>query len=174
MVIGKLADVDHSIATRKNLDESSERHGLNDLAGVNLAHFNGSGEVPNHLNRQLRGLAVGRADDHRTVVLDVHSRLGGLHDPADGLSARADDRTDLVHRNVDGLHPGGVGAEVFANVFDGVVYHIKNLESTLFGLLQRVSDDVIADAVDFDVQLYGSDALAGACHLEVHVSDVIL
>ena len=42
------------------------------------------------------------------------------------------------------------------------------------GLGERVAQDLEGDAADLDVHLQGGDALIGAGHLEVHVSEVVL
>ena len=50
----------------------------------------------------------------------------------------------------------------------------EDFDPRLARLLQRVADDLLADAVDLQVELDAGDAVLRAGHLEVHVAEVVL
>ena len=57
---------------------------------------------------------------------------------------------------------------------DDLVHHTEDRGTSLLGLAQRPGQHVGGDAVELGVQLQGGDELAGAGHLEVHVTQGVL
>src|SRR5215218_4023085 len=104
LAAAQLADVHQAVLAREQGDEGAERRGLDDRAEEALADLGhlrvGDGVDPVH--RRLRRGAVGGADVDRAVVLDGDVRAGLVLDGVDHLALGADDRADLVDRDLDG------------------------------------------------------------------------
>ena len=85
-----------------------------DLAGVDVTDLGLFGQVLDHLDGPLGGIAVHGRYEYRAVVLDVDLRARLLDDAANGLAARTDNGADLGDRYLDGSHTRGILAHLGA------------------------------------------------------------
>ena len=96
-----------------------------------------------------------------------------LDDRADHAAAGADDRADLVLRDLDAVHARRVGRELRARRVDRLQHLVEDEQPRVAGLGQRLLHDLVGDALDLDVHLERGDALGRAGDLEVHVAEVV-
>jgi hypothetical protein len=128
------------------------------------------------LDRRDRGLglrAVDRIDEDRPVLFDVDLHLSRF-EGADGLAAFADDEPDLLGVDLDRRDPRRVLGELRSRFGDRLGHLVEDELAGALGLVESVPHDLLRDPGDLDVHLEGRDALARACDLEVHVTEVIL
>ena len=67
-----------------------------------------------------------------------------------------------------------MGFVVLASLGDCVVNDIEDMHSALTSLLKSLLEYFVAQAVDLDIHLRSSDTFFCACHLEVHIAEMIL
>src|SRR5207247_5797213 len=67
----ELRDVDHTVASRREVDECAERGGLDHRAVVTLTDVDGPrvGDLLDHVDGLLRALALAGTDEHAAIVL---------------------------------------------------------------------------------------------------------
>ena len=106
-----------------------------------------------------RGLRAGKG--HDAVVFDVDLGAGLFLQAADRLAAGADDQADLLGIDLDLDQPRGIGRDLLARPLDRPQHGSQDLEPGLVGLLERLADDLLADALDLEVKLDARDARAG-------------
>ena len=162
-----------SVLAGEDVHECAEVHDAADLAGEYVADLDLAGQVVNHLHGFLRRRAVSRANNDRAVFLYVNGGAGLFGDAAYGLASGAYHRANLVHGDADLQHSRGKRAEVFARVAYRLAHVVENEKPGFLSLLQRVLNDVEADAVHLDVELNGGYALARASDFEVHVANMV-
>ena len=109
-----------------------------------------------------------------TLFGDDDDGVGLLLHLLDDLATRADDGTDHILRDIHGLDARHELLIVGARLGDGLGHLVKDVETTLTGLLQSFGQHLVAEAVDLDVHLAGGDTVAGTRDLEVHVAEVVL
>src|SRR6202022_4012110 len=174
-LLSQLADVDQAVLVRHDLDEGAEGHDADHLAPVVLSHLDLAGVVADQLLGFGGRLAVDGADDDPAVVLDVDAGDTRVFDDlADHFASGADHFADLVGMDLDGDHPRRVRRHRGPRRAQRRVHLVHDEEAAFFGLLDRAGHGVDADAFDLHVHLHGGDALPGAGHLEVHVTQGIL
>ena len=168
-----------TVAAGEDADEGAELGDVHHPALVHRAHL-GGGRIHDQHDLAL-GLghlvAVRRGDrhdaDHAVVVdADVGSGLG--LDGVDHLALRADDLTDLLHRDLERLDLRGVLADVVTRAGNRLGHDPEDRQSGFLGLVQGVGQDVGGNAVDLGVQLECGDELRRTGHLEVHVAEGVL
>src|SRR5262249_44019279 len=168
-------DVAQAVAPRRDLDEGPEVLDRGHLALVDLADADLLGQGVHVGQGGLGAGGVHVRDVDRAVVLDVQLGAGLLLDGLDGLAAGADQQADLVGVDLGGQEARGVVGDLDARLAQGRAEHVaEDVAARLAGLLQRVADDLLADAVGLQVELDAGDAAAGAGDLEVHVAVVVL
>ena len=92
----------------------------------------------------------------------------------DDLATGADDGTDHILRDIEGLDARHELLVVGTRLGDGLGHLVEDVEAALTGLLQGFGQHLVGEAVDLDVHLAGGDAIAGTRDLEVHVTKVVL
>ena len=100
-VLGKFADVNHSVLAGKNLYECSKRHDTNDSTGVFVANLNVLSKGVDCSFGLLCVLTVGRPDNDCAVVLNIDRDAELVDHSTNYRSTRTDDCTDLVGRNLE-------------------------------------------------------------------------
>src|SRR5436309_14500547 len=118
MVVGELADPDEALFTRHDLDERPEIDGAGNTAGVDLTDPRLLGETFDYRDRLAGVFFAGRADEDRSIVLDVDGALGFFDDRPDHLAAWTDNDADLLARDLDAIHPGCVARKLGARFRD--------------------------------------------------------
>ena len=93
---GKFGDVDESVFTREHFHEGAELGDRNDLAGVNLAHFDLLEHAVDHRFRAVKAFLFGSVDVDGADVLNVDLGAGLGLDALDVLAARSDELADAV------------------------------------------------------------------------------
>ena len=73
---GEFGNVDESIFTREHFHEGAELGDGNDLAGVNLAHFDFLEHAVDHRFRAVEAFLLGSVNVHGAVVLNVDLGAG--------------------------------------------------------------------------------------------------
>src|SRR3954453_7497264 len=123
----QLADVQQAVLAREQRDERTEVRGLDHGAEVALAdlrHRRVRDAVDDRAG-SLGGLAVGRTDVDRAVVLDRDLGAGVVLDLVDDLALGADDLTDLVDRHLHRDDPRGVEGHL-GRCVDGLGHHVQD------------------------------------------------
>src|SRR5687768_6258135 len=174
VVVGELADADEAFLARQDLDEGAEAHDPGDLAQVEGTDLDLAGEALDPLDRLARVLARDRGDFDGAVVLDVDLGGGLFLDLADHRSTLADDLADLLGVDLDRDDARCEVAHLGPNLGEDLGHLVEDRETGGEGLLEAVTDDRLADALDLDVHLQGGDAVPRSGHLEVHVTDRVL
>jgi hypothetical protein len=99
---------------------------------------------------------------------------GGLANLADNLAAGADDLADLLFRNRELGDARRLVGHRLAGAGDRLAHLAKDVQTAVLRLAECNPHDLFGDRGDLDVHLQRGDAGIGACHLEVHVAEVIL
>ena len=162
-----------AVFARQDVDERAKVHELRHLALVDLAHFDVRRQVLDALARRVVGGFVIGVDLDDAVVVYVYGRARLLGEGADGGAALADHIADLVRVDLDGGDAGRMLGHLRARFGEDAVHLLQDVQASLPGLLQRRAHDLLGDAVHLDVHLQGADPPLGACHLEVHVPQVV-
>ena len=76
----------------------------------------------------------------------------------DRLAARADEQADLLGIDLDLDQPRSIGRDLLARPLDRAEHRPQDLAPGLAGLLERLADDLLGDAVDLQVELDAGDA----------------
>ncbi len=163
-----------AVAARQDLNERAEVRDRDHLAGVDLPDLHVAREVADRPPDGLDVVGVLAEDLDQAVVLDVDLDLHLLLEAADRLPTGADDETDLVNRNLDRDHARGEGREALARRRDDRVHHREDLQARLTSLLEALSEDLLRQALDLDVEVQAVDAVLRAGDLEVHVAGGVL
>src|SRR5262249_17876723 len=108
------------------------------------------------------------------VVVDVDFRAGRLLDALDRLAARADQQSDLLGVDLHREQSRRPRADLLARITQSRDDVPQNLAAGVAGLVERRPDDLLADAVDLEVELDASNATNRAGHFEIHVAEMIL
>src|SRR6476659_1673683 len=163
----QLADVQQAVLAREQRDERTEVRRLDDGAEVALADLRHRRvrDAVDDRTGGLGGLAVGRTDVDRAVVLDGDLGAGVVLDLVDDLALGADDLTDLVDRHLHRDDPRGVEGHLARGV-DGLGHHVQDRHAGVLGLGQRAGQHVGGDAVELGVELERGDELRRAGDLK--------
>src|SRR5271166_3758756 len=148
-----VGDVQQPVGALGKLDEGAEGRGLDDLAEVLVADLDLLHHHPHPLHERVAQLAVGRVDQHLTVVVDVDLGLVLIRQPPDRFAALADQQADLGGIDLDRLDARRELAELLARRADHVGHLAEDERARLFGLGERIAQDVEGDARDLDVHL---------------------
>ena len=109
------------------------------------------------------------------VLLHIDLAVAGGADVLDDLAALTDHVLDLIGGDHHAEHLGSPAAQLLTGLCDhGLDDLVQDVQAALAALLKGLGNDIVSQAVDLDVHLDGSDALAGAAHLEVHIAVEIL
>ena len=120
-------------------------------------------------------LLIHSRDEHMAVLLHVDLAVAGSADVLNDLAALTDHVLDLIGGDHHAEHLGCVAAQLVAGLCDHRLDDlVQNIQAALAALLESLGNDVVGQAIDLDVHLDGSDALAGAAHLEVHIAVEVL
>ena len=170
-----LGDVQQTVTTREDVDERTELGDVHDTTVVLLLEFS-LRRIDDVEDGRLRLLHAPRLDctdgddAAGTVVVDGNVSSGLLLDRVDDLALRADDFTDLVHRDVDRADLRCRLGDFIAGSREALVHHFEDLEASNASLSQRSRQHVGRNAVDLRVELQGCDGVFGTSDLEVHVA----
>src|SRR6185437_14261248 len=167
-------DVQEAVGALGELDEGAEGGRPDDLADVLVADLDLLHHDADALDQRVAELAVGRVDQHLTVVVYVDLRFELIGQATDRFAALADQQADLRGVDLDRLDPRGELRELLARRADHVGHLAEDERARLFGLGERVAQDLEGHAGDLDVHLQRRDAAVGAGDLEVHVAEVVL
>ena len=108
---GQFGDVDEAVLAGQHFHERAEGGDGNDLAGVDLAHFDFLEHALDHRLGALQTFRLGGVDVNGAVVLDVDLGAGLGLDALDVLAARPDEFADAIGGDLDGDDARGVRAE---------------------------------------------------------------
>jgi hypothetical protein len=167
---GEVLYGNQSFAARHIFHHGAATHESRDLSSELRSNFYFVGEGFDHADRAFHRFGVGSTDQHSTILLDVDRSTGCCGDLLDDRSARADDGTDLFRVN---LNRGDLRCVIRNRLPWGVDLsfdHVKNLESSGFGLVQRVGQYLVRNSLKLGVELQSRDACSGTGDLEVHVA----
>ena len=122
---------------------------------------------------------LGRTSASALAMVTVPSSSTSIMAPvvflnaADRLAARADQQADLVRVDLRAQQPRGRSARCRLAAAEWPSASSAGSRSGPRGLGQRGADDLLADAVDLQVELDAGDAVLRAGDLEVHVAEVV-
>src|SRR5699024_28022 len=158
-----------------DLDKRAEVHQAGHAAFVDGADLGILDDGLDGADGALGVLGVDGRDKDVAVLLDVDLAVAVGADLLDDLAALADDVLDLIHGDDHAEHLGRVLGKLGTRRGDaGLDDLIEDIQAAFAAFFQRVLDDLIGQAVDFDVHLDGGDTAAGAADLEVHVAVEVL
>ena len=165
---GELRDVDHTLLTGSELNERTDRDDTGNNTNVGGACNGLEGNGLDDLLGLLGGTGDHGRDEHKTVIVDVDLGTGIGADLLDGLTAGADDLTDLIGIDGDAHHLGSVGAELGTGSGDGLEDDlVKDVVTRGVRGGQRLMDDLGSQTVDLEVHLDRGDTTP------VHFSSLI-
>ena len=163
--------------TRHKLHEATVRHEALDGSLINLANLGQSHD----------SFDLGYSGVHRLFVVRCHLYLAtalvlvdadygtGLSlNTLDDLSARANNGTDQVFRDIEACDTRSMRLDVGTRCGHCLQYLIKNVHTRLVCLRESVLQDLVAQSVDLDIHLAGCQTVACTGGLEVHITQVIL
>ena len=99
---GEFGDVDESVLAGEHFHEGAELGDGNNLAGVNLAHFDLLEHALDHRLGALQTFRLGGVDVDGAIVLDVDLGAGLGLDALDVLAARSNEFADAIRWDLDG------------------------------------------------------------------------
>src|SRR5665648_234138 len=171
--LGQLGDVHQAVGSRLEAHKGAEVDGRSHPADDYFARLDLLGDALDPVRAAFAARAVGRVDLDHAVVIDLDGAIELVLEPADGLAALTDDRTDLVGVDLDGEDPRSEFREYGAGFGDHRIHLIQDRKPSVLGLSQGVSEDLEGDTGDLDVHLQGGNTVFGPRHFEVHVAQVI-
>jgi hypothetical protein len=92
--------VQQPVEPGKDLDEGTEIDNSRNRTEIRFTDLGFGSKSANSSNRHLCSFAVSRCNKHCSAIVDVDLGAGFFGDRADHLTARSNDVTDLVRRNV--------------------------------------------------------------------------
>src|SRR5271155_5666779 len=137
-----VGDVQQPVGALGELDERTERGRLDDLAEILVADLDLLHHHANVLDERVAELAVGGVDQHLAVVVDVDLGLELLGEAADRFAALADQQADLGGVDLDRLDARRELAELLARALDHIGHLAEDERARLFGLRERVAQDL--------------------------------
>ena len=177
-VIGKVAQVfvanQSVLPARRQLNEHAEVGRPCDFAGNDVSHLGITGQAVNPAAGQLDHRLVAGRNNHRAIVRHVDSATGLFLDGTNYPASRANESANLLNRN---LHPhqlGRVLAHLVPGLRDSFRHAVQDVQPTHPGLLQRLTQKLLSQSINFHVHLQGVDSLFRAGNLEVHVAEEVL
>ena len=168
-----------AITPRKDADESAELGDVHHPAVVHRSNLSG-GRVHDQHDLPLRLGHLGpvrRCDRHdadHAVVVDTDVGAGLGLDGVDHLALRANDLTDLLHRDLERIDLRRVLPDVVTWAGDRLGHYRQDRQTGFLRLVQGVGQDLGGNAVDLGIQLERRHVLSRAGHLEVHVAEGVL
>src|SRR6476620_1485646 len=152
LALTELADVDQAILARQQGDKRTERGGLDHRTQEPLPHLRQLrvGDRVDPINCRLRGRSVGRTHVDRAVVLDGDLGTSVFLDAVDHLALGANDRADLVDRDLHHSDTRCVWAHLVRAV-NRLAHDLENEQSGIAGLGQRAGQYFGRDAVELRV-----------------------
>src|SRR6185503_16631824 len=162
------------IRAGKDFDESSEIRQPNYFAQIDLAHFGLGGYVLDDLDGFVSRGFVGRGHIHLAVVGDVNLDASLLDDGTDHLATGPDDITDLVSTDLEGINSRSITGGVATGSRDRFKHLVEDKEPSAKCLIEGFGHDSHGQPANLDVHLQGSDSIASAGYLEIHVTIMIL
>ena len=162
-----------AIALSEEIHEGAEIDDLHHLALVDLAFLGLCHDLVDHVIGLLDRFLIGRGDLDDAVIIDIDLGTRNLDDLADHLAARTDHLADLVRRDLHGFDTRRVLREI-ARAADRLVHFAEDVLARILRLRKRRLHDLGGDPGHLDIHLEAGDPVFGACHLEIHVAEVIL
>ena len=169
----EFADVAQAIAPGQDFDKCAEVLDGGDLALINAADLHLFGDGFNPALGCLCTCCIGVRDVDGAIVLDLDLGAGAFLDALDILAAWPDEQTDLLGIDAGGQQAWSVGRNLFLRLRQGGEHGAQDLATGNAGLLEGFADDLLADAVDLEIELDTSDSQAGSGNLEIHVAVVV-
>ena len=110
--------------------------------------------------------AIGLVDSNDGTCILLHL--------LDNLSARANNGTDELLRNIEGHDAGNLRFELCARLGDSVGKALQDVLTTSLCLHQGFLEDLERQTVALDIHLGGGQTVLRTGGLEVHVAEVVL
>jgi predicted RNA-binding protein YlqC (UPF0109 family) len=110
-----------------------------------------------------------RSIQDQPAVVHVDLRPGLILDAPNRLSFGPDDLSDPIRLDLERDDAGRILGQGAAGLGQGLRHHIQNVQPRLPRLVQRLPQDVEAQALDLDVHLDRGHPVARAGDLEIHV-----
>ncbi len=172
-LVGQLGHMAQAFLPGQDLDEATEVLDRGHPSGVELAGLYFPGHVADVGSAGLSRLGVEAADVDQTRVVDRNlDTVVGLQ-RADVLARWADDEANLLDWYLHRQDARSVRADVRTRPGQCTQHLLQDVQATLPGLLERLGEKILGQAIALDVHLQGGEALAGARDLEVHVTAVV-
>ena len=158
VAVGQLADVDQAVLAGQDLDERAEVLDRGDAAFVDLADLDPFGH---RLDLVAGGLGPGGVDAARrddAVVLDVDLGAGLFLEARIVLPPGPMSRPIFSGLIWIWISRGALARDLLARPLDRPEHGPQDLEPGLAGLVERLADDLLGDALDLEVELDAGDA----------------
>ena len=172
-VICHFGDVEQSVHTGKDLNESTEVTDGDDFTAVDLADFSFSGAGNDAIFGSIELFEIGSHDLDGTVFFDIDGSFGIFGDGTDIFTAGTDKGTDLVRIDFDHIDARSAGADVGAGFRDTGFHDIEDLEAGDAVAFHTFTEQIDGDAGELEVELESGDTFAGTANLEVHIAEVV-
>src|SRR5438128_2009874 len=174
IAFGEFRNVTESVAPGQDFDERPEILDRCDPPFVNLADLHLLRERLHARPSRLGARRIGVGDEDRAVVVDIELGAGRFLNTLDRLAAGTDQQPDLFRIDLHGNEPWSVPADFAARPQDRLEHRLQDLDPPLARLFERALDDLLADAVDLEVELNAADAVLRARDFEIHIGEMIL
>ncbi len=163
-----------AVLGRREFHEGAKILDADNFALERLAHLRFLDDAQDHGLSSLARRAFDGSDMDGAVFLDVDLSAGFILDTTNNLATGADDVADLVDGDMDGLDARSGVAQLLARLGEFAEHGGKDISTSLMRLSESTTEDFGRQAAGLVVHLQSSDALFGAAHLEVHVTEEVL
>ena len=173
----ELADMQQAFLARHEFHEAAVGHDAHHLGVVGLADLRDShdGAYLGH-----SGVDAGLVGSrhlylaHAILFVDGDGGSGLLLHTLDDLSTRANDSADILLGNLECLDARHLRLEVGARSVEHLQHLIQHMLASVLGLHKSLLEDLVGEAVAFDIHLCSGESVACTGGLEVHVAQVVL
>ena len=172
-----LRDMEQTILARHDLYEAAVRHDAANHTIVNLTYLGDSHDSLDLSQGCVDALLIGTRYLYLTNTVgfvDSDSGLGVFLHLLDNLTARADDSTDELLRNLDLDDTGNLRLELGTGLSDSIGETLQDVLTTSLCLHQSLLEDVEAQTVALDIHLGSCQTVLCTGGLEVHITQVVL
>ena len=172
-----LADMQQTFLTRHELYETTVRHEALNHRVILLAYFRQSHNSFDLRDRCLHRLAVVACYLNLTALLVFVNRddSAGLSlDALDNLSARANNSTDHILRNIEAYNARSVRLQISTRFRHALKDLTEDIHACLVCLCERVLQNLITQTIYLDIHLARCQTVFGTRGLEVHIAEVVL
>ena len=166
-----------TVLARHELYKAAVRHDAANGTLVNLANLRDSNDSLDLSNSGVDALLVRTADlnlANAILFIDSDGSTGILLHLLDNLSARANDSTNELLRNFEGLNTRNLRFQLGTWLSDSISDALQDMLTTSLSLHQCLLQNVERQTVALDIHLGSGQTILCTSGLEVHITQVVL